>query len=94
MNNVDSGWMNSGQLTISMISSYSAPLSELRRPCRAALSASLATTERPVARRYACMFGVYGNVEDVAPTSAPMFATVARAGVVWYESRLIGLNIS
>lgn len=71
------------RLTISMTSSYSVPLSALRKPCPAAMSAAAATPERPVAFRYDRMWDVYGNVEVVAPTSAPMLAMVARPVHDW-----------
>jgi hypothetical protein len=64
-------------LTTLMTSSYSAPSSAAKKPRAAASSAARATGPRPVASRYDLMFGVYGNVDVVAPTSAPMLATVA-----------------
>lgn len=66
------------QLTMSITSSYSAPSSAERKPLAAAESAAFATAERPVAPRYDRIFGEYGKVEVVAPTSAPIFAIVAR----------------
>ena len=60
-----------------MTSSYSAPSSAAKKPFAAARSAAWATGARRVACRYARMFGVYGNVDVVAPTSAPMLEIVA-----------------
>ena len=61
-----------------MTSSYSAFSSALRKPWAAAASAAAATGARPVAFKYARIFGEYGKVDVVAPTSAPMLAIVAK----------------
>ena len=55
--------------------SSSTPSSAERRPALA--RAMSAMPPRPVALRYASIRASYGNTEDVAPISAPMFAIVA-----------------